>query len=166
MSRVVHYINQFFAGIGGEDKAGTPPESRPGPVGPGRRLQELLAPDHEVVATVLCGDDHAASGPEAIEEIMRLVSEHEPDLLVAGPAFTSGRYGLACARVAAAATSAGIPVVAAMHEENPGLEEAGGAPVVASGEAARRMAQSLDTLAAAVRALLAGEELTAAHGRI
>jgi glycine reductase len=166
MSNIVHYINQFFAGIGGEDKAGTPPESRPGPVGPGKRLQELLGDEHQVVATVVCGDDHAASGPEAIEEIMRLVAEHEPDLLVAGPAFTSGRYGLACARVAAAATAAGIPVVAAMHEENPGLEEAGGAPVVASGEAARRMAQSLDTLAGAARALLAGEEVTAAHGRI
>jgi glycine reductase len=166
MSRVVHYINQFFAGIGGEEAAGTSPESRPGAVGPGRRLQELIAPDHEIVATVLCGDDYAAGEADAVGAVIELVRQAEPDLVVAGPAFTSGRYGLACGRLAAAATAAGIPVIASMHEDNPGLEEAVPAPVVASGEAARRMGPSLERLAAAVRALLAGEELTAAHGRI
>jgi glycine reductase len=166
VSRIVHYINQFFAGLGGEDAAGTPPESRPGAIGPGRRLQELLAPDHEIVATLFCGDDYAASEPGAIDAVVDLARAAEPDLVVAGPAFTSGRYGLACGRVAAAAAAAGIAVVAAMHEDNPGLEEAGHAPVVASGDSARRMGPSLDRLAAAVRAMLAGEELTAAHGRI
>ena len=67
MSRVVHYINQFFAGVGGEEAAGTPPEVRTGAVGPGRRLQQLLGDDHQVVATVVCGDDHAAGDPGAIE---------------------------------------------------------------------------------------------------
>ena len=166
MSRVVHYVNQFFAGLGGEDAAGTPPESRPGPVGPGRKLQELLGDDHELVATVFCGDDYAAGEPGAVETIVGLLREHEPDLVLAGPAFTSGRYGLACGRVAAALTAAGIPVIASMHEDNPGLEEAGTAPVVASGEAARRMGPSLETLAGAARALLAGEELDSDHGRI
>jgi glycine reductase complex component B subunit gamma len=166
MSRVVHYINQFFAGLGGEDTAGTPPESRPGPVGPGRKLAELLGDEHEVVATVFCGDDFAAGEPGAIDTIVGLVQEAQPDLVVAGPAFTSGRYGLACGRVAAACAAAGVPVIASMHADNPGLEEAGTAPVVASGEAARRMGPSLETLAGAARALLAGEELTAEHGRI
>ena len=27
---VIHYMNQFFAGIGGEEKAGIPPEVRDG----------------------------------------------------------------------------------------------------------------------------------------
>ncbi|MEN3314048.1 MAG: glycine reductase complex component subunit gamma [Acidimicrobiaceae bacterium] len=166
MSRVVHYINQFFAGVGGEDSAGTPPTTRPEAVGPGRRLAQLIGPDHEVVATVFCGDDHASGDPAAIAEIIDLVRAAEPDLVVAGPAFTSGRYGLACARVAAAATAAGIPVIASMHPDNPGLDEAGGAPVVASGEVARQMGPSLDRLAAAVRRMLAGETLTADDGRI
>lgn len=30
--RIVHYINQFFAGIGGEEKADIPPEIRKGKV--------------------------------------------------------------------------------------------------------------------------------------
>ena len=166
MSRVVHYINQFFAGVGGEEAAGTPPEVRTGAVGPGRRLQQLLGDDHQVVATVVCGDDHAAGDPGAIEEILRLVQEAEPDLLVAGPAFTSGRYGLACARLAAAATAVGIPVLACMHPDNPGLDEAGGAAVVESGEAARTMKPTLERLAAAAAKVLAGEELTADDGRI
>jgi betaine reductase len=166
VSRVVHYINQFFAGLGGEDTAGTPPEARAGPIGPGRKLQELLGDEHELVATVFCGDDFAAGEPGAVDTIVELIREARPDLVLAGPAFTSGRYGLACGRVAAACAAAGIPVIASMHEDNPGLEEAGTAPVVASGEAARRMGPSLETLAGAARALLAGEELTGEQGRI
>src|SRR5919198_338712 len=50
--RVVHYLNQFFAGIGAEDKADAPPGHRGGPVGPGRVLQQLLGDRGEVVATV------------------------------------------------------------------------------------------------------------------
>jgi glycine reductase len=164
MARVVHYLNQFFSGAGGEDAAATPPSSRPGPVGPGRRLAQLLGDEHEIVATVSCGDDDAAGRGGAIAEIVALIGQAAPDLVVAGPAFTSGRYGLACARVAAAATAAGMTAVAAMHPDNPGLDEAGPAPVVAAGEAARLMGPALDTLAAAARKLLAGEALTNADG--
>ena len=165
MSRIVHYLNQFFTGVGGEDSAGAAPKSAPGPVGPGRRLQALLGDEHEIVATVSCGDDRAmAEG--AVDEILALIKEAEPDLVLAGPAFTSGRYGVACARVAAAAAAAGIPAVAAMHPDNPGVDEAGATPVVASGVAAREMGPSLDKLAPAVRKAAAGEAITPEDGRI
>jgi len=163
MGRVVHYINQFFAGIGGEDSAAQGPTLLDGPVGPGKKLAELLGDEHEIVATVWCGDD---CGPGAAAEILELIQGAEPDLVVTGPAFTSGRYGLACARVASAASDAGLAAVASMHEDNPGLDEAGAAPVVASGEVARRMGVSLQTLGAAACKVLAGEELTAEDGRI
>ncbi len=163
MARIVHYINQFFAGVGGEDSAGAGPALVDGAAGPGRRLAELLAPEHQVVATVWCGDDVAAGRVTDVVELARSV---RPDLVVAGPAFTSGRYGLACARVAAAVRQTGVPVLACMHEDNPGLDEAGPAPVVTSGEVARRMGPSLDRLANAVRKLLAGEPLTTEDGRI
>lgn len=165
MIRVVHYLNQFFAGVGGEDAAGTPPASSDAPVGPGRRLQTLLGSDYQIVATVWCGDDHAASSA-AVEEILALVRAAQPDLVLAGPAFSSGRYGLACARVVAAAAAADILALAAMHEDNPGLDEARGAPVVASGPAARHMGPSLERLAAAARKLTQGEPLTSEDGRI
>jgi len=74
--RVVHYINQFFAGIGGEDKASTLPASREGAVGPGRKLASALAAEgHELVATVYCGDDYAASERNAATEILALAKE-------------------------------------------------------------------------------------------
>jgi glycine reductase len=165
VTRVVHYLNQFFAGVGGEEVADIPPASSDGPVGPGRRLQTLLAPDHQIVATVWCGDDYAAS-PAAVNEILALVHAAQPDLLLAGPAFSSGRYGLACARVAAAAAAADILALAAMHEDNPGMEEVVGIPVVASGPVARQMGPSLDRLAAAARKLTQGEPLTSEDGRI
>ena len=38
--RAVHYLNQFFAGIGGEDVANIPPRMQDGPVGSGRALQQ------------------------------------------------------------------------------------------------------------------------------
>ena len=166
MARIVHYLNQFFIGAGGEDAAASPPSSQPGAVGPGKRLAQLLGDDHEIVATVSCGDDDAAGRPEAVGEIVALIQEAQPDLVVAGPAFTSGRYGLACARVAGAAVAAGIPAVAAMHPDNPGIDEKGAAPVVASGEAARLMGPALDTLSAAVKKILAGETLTNADGLV
>ena len=59
-ARIVHYVNQFFGGIGGEEKAHTPLEVREGPVGPGRALQQILGAQGTVVATLICGDDYAA----------------------------------------------------------------------------------------------------------
>jgi glycine reductase len=128
-------------------------------------LQTLLGEPFEIVATVWCGDDYAAGGEGAPAEILALVAGAEPDLVVAGPAFGSGRYGLACARVAAAAAAAGIPALAAMHEDNPGLDDAGAAPVVGVGGTARDMKPALERLAAALPKVAAGEALTAGDGR-
>lgn len=166
MTRVVHYLNQFFGGLGGEEAAGTGPSVVQGPVGPGRKLQSLIAPEHEIVATVVCGDDYAASEPGAIDEVLALVREAEAEMLVAGPAFGSGRYGMACARLAAAARDAGLPCVASMHEDNPGIDEAAGAPVVASAPTSRGMADSLAALAAAVQKVAAGGLFEGRIGKI
>ena len=165
MIRVVHYLNQFFAGVGGEEAAGTPPARLDGPVGPGRRLAGLLGDGFEIVATVWCGDDYAAANPEAAEEILGLATEAKPDLILTGPAFGSGRYGVACARVAAAAARGGIRALAAMAEDNPGLEEAGVAPVVGVGATAREMKPSLERMAAAARKVASGAPLTRDDGR-
>ncbi len=166
MIRVVHYLNQFFAGFGGEDKAATPPGVKPGAVGPGRKLQELLGPEYEVVATVYCGDDIAAAEGDAIPTVLGLIKNQNPDVVVAGPAFTSGRYGVATARVAAAVMAAKIPVIGSMHADNPGLDEASGAVIIGSGANVREMAPSLEKVAAAVKKVVAGGALTAEDGRI
>jgi len=164
--RIVHYVNQFFAGMGGEDSAGIGPELREGAVGPGRKLASLLGDGHEIVATAVCGDDYAASHPEFAAELVAQARDRGAEMMVAGPAFTSGRYGMACARMAAAASEAGLLGLAAMHPENPGLGEAAGTTVVESGPISRHMKDSLDRLAAATRKVAAGEQLTAQDGRI
>ena len=42
MKKVVHYINQFYAQIGGEEHADQVPLLKKGPVGPGLALQKAL----------------------------------------------------------------------------------------------------------------------------
>lgn len=88
------------------------------------------------------------------------------ELLVAGPAFGSGRYGLACARLVAAAHVEALPALASLHPDNPGISDAGKAPVIAAGATAREMRPSVQRLAAAVAKLAAGEPLTAADGLV
>ena len=124
MLRVVHYINQFFGGIGGEDMAEAPPQVREGAVGPGRAFQNALGDKAEVVATVICGDNYFAENIEiASEEVVRLIRPFQPQLFIAGPAFNAGRYGIASGSVCRAVTDAfGIPAVAGMHKENPGVD--------------------------------------------
>src|SRR5512132_2384759 len=110
--RVVHYLNQFFAGIGGEDRADMGPGRVDGPVGPGRLLEQVFGGRAHVVATVHCGDNHVAERPEAIETILDLIADAGPDILITGPAFSAGRYGLACGEVAVRARDRlGIAVV-------------------------------------------------------
>ncbi len=65
--KVVHYINQFFAGIGGEEKANIPPEMRDGVVGPGMAFAGALKDDMEIVATIICGDSYYAQNMDTAE---------------------------------------------------------------------------------------------------
>ena len=58
--RVVHYLNQFFAQIGGEDKGDVGPTVKSGVIGAGRALQQAFGEDAEVVATIFCGDNFFA----------------------------------------------------------------------------------------------------------
>lgn len=155
MVKAVHYLNQFFAGLGGEEAAGTPPTRLDGPQGPGRGLAGL-----EVVATVCCGDDFFAEHEEeAVARLLELIEAERPDVLVAGPAFGSGRYGYACGRLVAAALERGIPAVAAMHEENPGVAAAGRALLVPTAVNVAGMREALPRLVALAEALASGREL-------
>ena len=122
--RVVHYLNQFFGQIGGEEMAGAEPRVQKGPVGPGLALQQALGERGEVVATIICGDNYAADNlDQAREELLKLLKEQNPDALVAGPAFNAGRYGVVCGMIAqAAASELNLPVITGMYAENPGVE--------------------------------------------
>lgn len=123
--RVVHYINQFFAQIGGEEKADYPAELRVGEVvGPGMALTQQFGEDAEIIATIICGDSYFNENLEkAKADILAMVKEQAPDVFVAGPAFNAGRYGVACGTIAdAVQEELGIPAVTGMYVENPGAD--------------------------------------------
>lgn len=159
--RVVHYLNQFFGGRGGEDKAGTGVEVREGVVGPGMALQKALGDDFRIAATIICGDNYFADHEEqALGEIRARLAELRPDVVVAGPAFNAGRYGLACAAVSRAAAEQGLVAVTGMHPENPGAEVARrGIYVAETAASAGGMRQAVDRIVNLVRKLAAGEPI-------
>lgn len=119
--RVVHYLNQFFGGIGGEEYANAPFQVKEGPVGPGRATQQSLGDRGTVVATFICGDNHFVEEREGVAPAVKeALQRFKPHLVLAGPAFDAGRYGIACAQMCIMAKEEGVPAVAAMHRENPG----------------------------------------------
>jgi betaine reductase len=122
--RVVHYLNQFFGGLGSEEQAHQGPQVVDGAKGPGRAIQNRLGEKGEVVATAICGDDYAGERiDDTAEAILRLIRPYHPDILIAGPAFEAGRYGVACGAICKKVQEAlMIPVVTGMYAENPGVD--------------------------------------------
>jgi len=162
---VLHYLNQFFGGIGGEEVADLPIQVRDGPVGPGRLLQRKLGPPGEVVATIIGGDNYVAENRDrALEMVREALNHYQPDVVVAGPAFDAGRYGLACAEVCLLAQEQGISAVTAMYPENPGFTtNRRHLLCVPTGRSATDMAQIVDRLASLADKLVAHEELGSAE---
>lgn len=163
--RVVHYINQFYAGIGGEEKADTKPFKEDGPKGPGVGLNGAIAENAEIVGTVVCGDSYFNENPEAIDEVIEMIKSFDPELVIAGPAFNAGRYGVAAGAVATAVMERlGIPAVTGMYEENPGVDMYRKVPyIVQTGNSAATMRKALPAMANVVNKIIKGEDLNPAE---
>jgi glycine reductase complex component B subunit gamma len=165
--RLLYYVNQFFGGIGGEDRADHPLEIVEGGKGPAIGLVRALEAQHGIgcaaVTTLVCGDNYFTShGAEVAARVTALLHERGADLFVAGPAFLAGRYGLACAALCAAADAAGIPALTAMSPENPGAEGRASALIVATGDTAGAMTETLPKMARLAAALVQGQPLPSA----
>jgi glycine reductase complex component B subunit gamma len=163
--RIAHVMNQFYAGVGGEAHADMPLEVRPGPLGAGIQLQRAFAGSATVVATLVMGDNWAHDDPDqAVARVVKALAEVEPDGVLLGPTFGSGRYGITCGRVGAAAVQQlGLrAVVAAMHPENPGYAMfRRHLVVVPTTQSAAGMADALAAMARLALRLMRGEELGA-----
>lgn len=160
--KLVHYINQFYGGIGGEDKADYRPELREGVAGPGMQLQKELGDGIEIIATIVCGDSYFAENTdEALPIILEWVKKYSPDGFIAGPAFNSGRYGMACGAVSEAVKlNLDIPVVTGMYPENPGAEIYNKhIYIMEVGNSAASMRKALPVMAGAIKKLFAEGEL-------
>jgi glycine reductase complex component B subunit gamma len=160
--RIVHYVNQFFAGIGGEDQASIGPGVKEGAAGPAIGLEKALAGEGIVLATVYCGDNYIAEGQEdAANEVVDLIKTYQPDVVVAGPAFGSGRHGLACGYVCRAVTdNLAIPAITSMYVDSPGAAQfAASVTIVPTTETAAGMGKALAGMARLALKLAAGEQL-------
>ena len=158
--KAVHFLNQFFAGIGGEKAAKQPPLRLDGAVGPGRKL------DMEVSATVVCGDDYfGEQESEALGQLLQWIEDERPDVLICGPAFAAGRYGYACGVLAREVVRRGTPAVCAMHEDNPGVLAADGAAyIVPTGESVSGMRDVLPKMSQLAYAVVEGRAESAPSG--
>ncbi len=159
--KIIHYINQFFANIGGEEMADIPPEVREGVVGPGMALKAALDGGNEIVATVICGDNYFVDHESEVSDwLKKIIGQYEAELIIAGPAFFAGRYGMACGGVCKIAYEMGIPAVSGMFEENPGREmyQKYGF-IFPTDNNARGMKKAVTAMAGFVGRLAAGEDI-------
>ena len=160
--KVVHYLNNFFAGIGGEEKADIKPEIRPGVVGPGAALAAALGDEYEVVATAICGDNYFGENlAEATKTLLEMIGKYEPALFVAGPAFNAGRYGVACGAICKAVeANLGIPVITGMYNENPGADMYKvDLHIILTADSAADMKNAMPKIAALGKKMVKGEEI-------
>ena len=83
--RVVHYINQFFGGMGGEEAANVGVSLTPGTVGASRALQHALGQQGTVIGTLIAGDNYVNEQHDAA---MAAITAHlralQPDVVMAG----------------------------------------------------------------------------------
>ena len=161
--KIVHYLNQFFGGIGGEDMADIEPRVEEKVVGPGLALKQALGEDYEIVATVICGDNYFGSNIDqgVVPQLLEMIGKYQPDGFVAGPAFNAGRYGVACGTIATAVKNElKIPVVTGMYEENPGVDMyRKDIHIIATGDSAADMRKSVPKLAALLKKQMEGQEV-------
>lgn len=163
--KAVVYINQFFAGKGGEAEADQKPEFHEGIVGAALALNTALK-NAEVAYTIVCGDNYMGSHTEdAVNQILKFLEGKEFDIFLAGPAFQAGRYGAACGTICKAVQEKfGVPVVTSMHEENPGVEMFKKEMyILTGGKSAAKMRDDAAAMAKLADKILAGEKIGSAE---
>ncbi len=159
--RVVYYVNQFFGGIGAEDQADVPFQGRPGAIGPAQALRRVVEPGTEIVATVMAGDNWVNTdlGPR-VHAIANAIMSYFPDVVLAGPAFGAGRYGVAVGALVAELGQRGVVAVGSMDKNNPAVSIYRHQTfLVDSGTSPKSMGDIVTAMWRLARALVQGEEI-------
>ena len=166
MKNVILYLNQFFGGVGGEDKADQEPFIVEGPIGPGLAYNAALKPaDAQITHTIVCGDNFMGSNTdEAVRRIMEMLKDKPMDFFIAGPAFQAGRYTVACGNICKAVhEQLGVPVVTSMNEETPGVNMFKKDMIIfKGGNSAAKMRKDVGTICKYVCKVLNGEPVLGA----
>ena len=162
--RVAHYLNQFFGGIGAEEHASKGLTVHDGAVGPGRLLEQLLGGEARIVLTFVCGDNFAVEHQDELTAaVLEKLSTDSVDLFVAGPCFDAGRYGMAAGALCRTVQAKlNIPAIAAMSEENPGVDLYRDALyIIDSGTSTAKMRDVLSKMARLSKKLIANRPIGA-----
>lgn len=160
MKRIVYYTNQFFGQIGGEEKAGIPPEIHEGMIGSANAFSGKL--DGEIIATIICGDNYYAENMESAKKtIFKELDKLNPDIFIAGPAFNAGRFGIACGDLCASIEEKyNIPTITGLYIENPAVDMYKDKTyIVKTGKSAAGMRKAVTKMANIANKLLKGEKL-------
>lgn len=166
--KAVLYINQFYAGVGGEAMADTPFSVTEEKKGPAAGLEPLFRGEMTITKVMYCGDNYMSTEenwPAVQEQLRQVMEEERPDVVIAGPAFNAGRYGVACAKVCDyVRRELGIPSLTGMWWENPAVGMYGKDNyIVATPETATGMRKALPVMAALALKLARHEKIGPAH---
>lgn len=151
--KAVHYINQFYAGLGGETMADIGLSVLDEKKGPAIGLEKLWNGEMTVEKIIVCGDNFINDDnnfESVLPKIKKIIEEVRPDVFVAGPAFNAGRYGVACAKMCDyVKKELGVPSVTGMWHENPAVGMyVRDNYIVSTRETAAGMSKSLPAVAA------------------
>lgn len=161
MKRILFYTNQFFGQIGGEEYAYTEPFVEEGCRGNANAFAPHFV-DGEVVATIVCGDNYFVENMDVCKKfVKKQVEEFKPDILVAGPAFNAGRFGIACCEVCKFVQGTyNIPSVTGLYWENPGVEMyKADCYIMEVGKSAATIRKAIPLITGFVNKLISGEKL-------
>lgn len=170
--RIVHFLNQFFAGVGGEEEAELEPQWFEGARGPGKILA-AMGQDVEVIGTLAAGDNHMAENleqavPAAIRLLVERLAGRDFDLLLAGPAFNAGRYGLACCAICKSVQEElRVAAITGLYPESPAVESyRRTVTIVRCGSDVMDMQGAVRRMLSAGRKRVRGESLTSADDSV
>jgi glycine reductase len=124
--KAMYYLNQFYAGLGGEEKADIGFCTYTEKKGPAIGIEKYWNSEMEVVSIISCGDNFINDDDKfnsILSDIHKIIDRVKPDVFLAGPAFNAGRYGVACAKICYyVQKELGIPAVTSMYYENPAVD--------------------------------------------
>lgn len=165
--KALYYINQFYAGIGGEQKADIGLRIFEEKKGPAIGIDKYWNNEMEITKVIACGDNYINNNNKyelLLPEIDKIIEEIKPDVFIAGPAFNAGRYGVACAKITDYVRQKGIPAVTAMYYENPAVKMyVKNNYIIETPETAAGMRKVLPRLGAFALKLAKGEKILASR---
>lgn len=125
MIKIVQFLNQVQAGLGGDERMDVKPQAQNGAVGMGMILKSIvMSSGADIVGTVICGDNYFLENKEkALEDITAMINEFKADVVICGPALNYKRYGECCGYLTLDIQhNLKIPAFAAMSKDSTGTE--------------------------------------------